>query len=207
MANTTNTIFFKNMRRYHNYYSRTGFYGFLLKNIFKILAILTAIVFIFLGLEKWVLDFDQIFSNLFHNLNYITVLAIFITSESVFGLIPPDLFIIWARNFEHQWAIVSLLAALSYIGGLISYFIGTRLRRIPKLNTFVAKKLDSHFKQVKRWGAVFILVAAIFPVPYSIACMVSGVLKFPVKLFFILGIARIARFFSYAAVLYGLINL
>ncbi len=193
-------------KRRHRYYSRSGFYLFLAKNVLKIAAILLLVIMVFMGLEKWVVDLDRIFNSFFKNMSNGMVLMLFTLSESFFGLIPPDFFIIWARKFTNPWVVVSVLAILSYTGGLVSYHIGYRVGSIKRLNDYLNKKFQYHFTKIKRWGAVFIIVAALFPLPYSTICMISGMLRFPIRIFLWLGIARIVRFYTYALVLYGIIN-
>jgi len=201
-----NWLDFNTLRRRHRYYTRSGFYLFLAKNILKIAGILLILILVFLALEKWVIDLDKIFNSLFKNMSNGMVFMLFTLSESVFGLIPPDFFIIWSRKFANPWVVVSVLAILSYIGGLVSYHIGYQIRSIKKLNDYLSSKFQYHFTKIRRWGAVFIIVAALFPLPYSTVCIISGVLKFPIKIFLFLGIARIVRFFAYAMVLFGIIN-
>ena len=194
------------MLRRHRYYLRTGFYTFLLKNTVKVIEALLAIVVIFLVLEKWVIDLDTLFDSLFHNLSDWLVFVVFTLSESVFGLIPPDFFIIWPRKFDNPWLIVWLLAFLSYLGGIISYGWGKWVGTIPKIKNFISVRFKIHVVKLRRWGAVFIVVAALFPIPYSVVCVLSGMLNFPFKLFLLLGFFRIARFFAYGVVLFGLLN-
>ncbi|MBI9067021.1 MAG: hypothetical protein JEZ09_06995 [Salinivirgaceae bacterium] len=194
------------LKRKHRYYYRSGFYWFLTKNILKIIGILLLIIALFLVLEKWVVDKDKLFSKLFHNLNNAQVFALFVVSESFFGLIPPDFFIIWGRKFDHPWQIVTLLGFISYGGGIISYKIGLLIRSIKKLNVFLTKKFKQNFRKVRRWGSVFIVVAALFPLPYSTICMLSGILKYPFKIFLYIGLIRVLRFYLYALVLYGLLK-
>jgi len=194
------------MLRRHRYYLRTGFYTFLLKNTVKVVAALLAIVIVFLVLEKWIIDLDTIFDSVFQQIKDWVVFLIFTLSESVFGLIPPDFFIIWARKFNDPWLIISLLAIISYIGGVISYIWGKWVGSIPKVNSYITKRYKVHIIKIRRWGAVFILFAALFPIPYSIVCVLSGMLNFPFKIFLLLGIARIVRFFAHGAVLFGLLN-
>lgn len=194
------------LKRKHRYYSRSGFYGFLTRNVFKIIFILLAVIALFFVLEKWVIDLDSLFGVLFKNMSDASVFILFSVSESFFGLIPPDFFIIWARKFDHMWGIITLLAFISYSGGLISYYLGRWVRNIKSLNNYIEQKFGDHFIKIKRWGALFIIVSALFPLPYSTVCMLSGTLKFPVKVFVIIGTTRLIRFYFYALVLLGLIG-
>lgn len=196
----------KLIKRRHNYYNKSGFYNYLAKNIFKIIAILTVTVIAFVILQKWVIDLDVIFSSFFSNMANELVIVLFTISESFLGLIPPDFFIIWSRKFQSPWAIVTLLAILSYIGGIISYYIGKRIRKINRLNCYLTSKFSDHFSKIKKWGSLFIIIAALFPLPYSTICIISGILKFPFKIFALIGISRILRFYLYALVLFGLLK-
>lgn len=197
----------KLLKRRHNYYNKSGFYGYLAKNIFKILVILTLTIIVFIILQNWVIDFDTVFSSFFKNMTNELVITLFTVSESFLGLIPPDFFIIWSRKFQNPWSVVTLLAILSYIGGLISYYIGRRIRKINRLNCYLTAKFSNHFSKIKKWGSLFIIIAALFPLPYSTICIISGILKFPFKIFSIIGITRILRFYMYALVLFGLLKL
>lgn len=201
-----NWLDFNAIKRRHRYYSRSGFYFFLFRNVARVAIILIVLILAFLALEKWVIDLDGLFKSFFKNMNNGMVFMLFTLSESLFGLIPPDFFIIWARKFVNPWLVITVLALLSYTGGLISYHIGYQIRGIKKLNDYLSKKFQYHFSKIRRWGALFIIVAALFPLPYSTICMVSGVLKFPVRIFMLLGIARILRFYAYALVLFGIIR-
>ncbi len=194
------------IKRRHNYYSNSGFYSYLKKNVLKVLLILIVVFVLFFILEKWVIDFNDFFHSFFKNMQTESVLLLFSVSESLFGLIPPDFFIIWARKFSQPWLVITLLAIISYLGGLVSYFIGRKVRKIKLFNNYLTEKFDAHFKKIKRWGALFIIVAALFPLPYSTICMLSGILKFPFKVFAFIGITRMLRFYFYALVLFGLIK-
>jgi membrane protein YqaA with SNARE-associated domain len=134
------------------------------------------------------------------------VFLLFAVSESLLGLIPPDFFILWSRKFLQPWLIITFLAFISYFGGIVSYQLGTVLRNIPRISNYINQKFTSHFKKIKRWGALFIIVAALFPLPYSTICMVSGILNYPFKVFVFLGLVRIIRFYFYGAILFGLLN-
>lgn len=195
------------LKRRHRYYSQSGFYGFLSKNVIKVILILLAVLLTFFVLEKWVIDLDRIFSSFFRNMSDVNVFILFAISESLFGLIPPDFFIIWTRKFSQPWLLITLLAIISYLGGIVSYLIGRKIRRIKILNCYIEQKFGDHFRKIKRWGSLFIIVAALFPLPYSTICMISGILRFPYKVFLLIGTTRLLRFYFYALVLLGLISL
>jgi membrane protein YqaA with SNARE-associated domain len=207
MQEIQNKPFFTSLFRRHNYYSKTGFYKFLLLNALKVIGIILVVVFVFLILEKWVLDVDMAFETVFNSLSNGLVLLVFLISESLFGLIPPDLFILWGRKFEFPWLMVGLLSAISYLGGIISYVWGYKIGAIKKINQYLTVRFKDHFTKIKRWGALFIIVAALFPIPYSVVCVLSGMLKYPFKIFLWLGLFRILRFFVYGLVLFGILSM
>lgn len=133
------------------------------------------------------------------------VLAVFFISETILGLIPPDLFIIWAKQFAHPYAVVLLLAALSYGAGFLAYYAGFKLGAIEKISNFINVKFAEQFKMLRSWGGLIIVIAALFPLPYSTMCLGAGMLKYSVKALLLLGLFRFVRFFAYAAVLYQVV--
>jgi membrane protein YqaA with SNARE-associated domain len=62
-----------------------------------------------------------------------------------------------------------------------------------------------HIKQIRTWGGVLIVFAALFPLPFSPVCMAAGMIRFPLPAFFLLGLFRFARFFGYALILYKVV--
>ena len=150
-------------------------------------------------------DYDTKLQILLDSINTYWALAIFFTSETILGLIPPDLFIIWAKKFASPYGMVTLLACLSYLGGVIAYFLGKYIGGLPKIEQWILTKFDKHFKLIQKWGGVLIVFAALFPLPFSAICLVAGAVRFPFKTFLALGLFRFARFFGYALVLLNLI--
>jgi len=194
------------LRKTHRYFNRSGFYLFLLRNLLKVLAVLVIIVLAFIFLEKHVIDLQILFSSVFAQMSNPVVFGLFIFSESFLGLIPPDFFILWAQKFEMVWLIISVLAVLSYFGGIVSYYLGFKIRDVKRLNDYLNIKFRDHLKKIRRWGAFFIVVAALFPLPYSIICMLSGIMRYPFYVFIWFGLARIIRFYVYALVLFGVLG-
>lgn len=81
----------------HQYYKYTGFYSFIwqgVKGAILPTAIIVAVLFYVnykvINLNEGLLYITQNFSDLF-------IFGIFLASESVLGLIPPDIFIAWTK--------------------------------------------------------------------------------------------------------------
>lgn len=133
------------------------------------------------------------------------ILAVFFLSETILGLIPPDLFIVWAKQFSHPYAMVLLLAVLSYTAGFLSYYLGVKLGGIKKISELINIKFADEFKMLRSWGGFIIVIAALFPLPYSTMCLGAGMLRYSFRALVLLGLFRIVRFFAYAAVLYQVV--
>lgn len=142
----------------------------------------------------------------FKSLNKFWILTVFYVSESLLGLIPPDFFIAWSSSMEKPYEMVTLLALLSYIGGITSYCIGKQLGKIPKVERYVLKKFINHFEIVRKWGGFMIVFSALFPIPYSAACMAAGIIRYPFVPFLLLGLFRFARFYAYAIIIFKALN-
>ncbi len=193
--------------RYHSYYKRTGFYKFVLKNVFWLLLSIGILIAIIVLVQSYLIDFDTLFKSIIKDMSLTYVFILFFVSESILGLIPPDIFILWTKTLAHPYLNVTLLAVLSYIGGINSYFIGRLVQKIPRIKTYIIKKEEKHYKEVKNWGAWVIIIAALFPIPFAITCILAGMVNFPVKRFLLITLTRIFRFFIFAFLLYGFIHI
>lgn len=190
---------------YHRYNKRQGLYTFFRENYKKMLLILGAFVALVL-VANYFFDLESLADFIVDNYPTDIVFVIFYISETLFGLIPPDFFILWVQGFEIPYMMVGLLALISYLGGLSAYAIGRRLRLIKRFKGYLERKYDSHMKKIRKWGGIVIVFAALFPLPYATTCLAAGLLKYPFSRLLYLGVFRIARFYLYALVLYGVIS-
>lgn len=133
------------------------------------------------------------------------IFSIFLFSEVVFGIIPPELFMLWSLKNEvlnYYVQNVIILASISYMAGIIGYFIGsqfsnTKFYRLLRKNYL--GKLDKH---LNRFGGFLIIVAAWTPLPFAGVCMLIGAVKYPFKRFLIISLSRFARYATYAAIIW-----
>lgn len=195
----------KRLLIYNTYFRRSGFYGFVFRNLAQLLIIIGALAAILTYVERHIIDLGMVFENLVGGLNSSLVLLVFFISESLLGLLPPDFFILWTSEFDKPYEMVTLLALLSYAGGVISYYIGRGLSMQPRVSGFVARKYKKNFTLVQKWGGVFIVLAALTPLPFSIICLLAGLLRFPVPLFLAFSSTRILRFYAYAVLLFSIV--
>jgi membrane protein YqaA with SNARE-associated domain len=150
-------------------------------------------------------DLESIAELATQRLHWSLVVAILGLSEVVFGILPPDFFILWAHAFPYPWAMVGLLSIVSYLGGIASYLLGQRLHHVPKIKELVDVRFASHFAQIKRFGGLLIFLAALTPLPFPPVCTVAGVVNFRFRWFLWVAATRFLRFFLYALFIFGLV--
>ncbi len=189
----------------HQYYSYTGFYSFIGNSLKKAILPILAIV---LGL----LLFNAYIYNINDGLKRITeiystegILSIFFLSESFLGLVPPEIFIAWSKKTGHPILYLAFLASLSYIGGIISFFIGKAALRIDSIKNYLENKMAKHLKNTKKWGGFLILSGALLPIPFSITCIAAGMIQYPFKGVVTFGLFRFARFAIYALAIFQIV--
>ena len=194
------------VKRLHNYYGRTGFYLFVWESIKKaFLPIVIAIVGVFL-FNKYVYDINEGLETITETFSKIGILITFFLSETLLGLVPPEIFIAWSGKTESPILNLALLATLSYLGGLTSYFIGKTALKIKSVKEYLEVKMAENLKNTKKWGGFLILTGALLPLPFSIACLAAGMIKYPFKNVVLFGLFRFGRFAVYAWAIFQVVD-
>ena len=189
-------------KRLHNYYGRTGFYVFVWESVKKaFLPIVLVVVAVFL-FNKYVYDINEGLETITETFSKTGILITFFISETLLGLIPPEIFIAWSGKTENPILNLSLLATLSYAGGLVSYFIGQTALKIKSVKEYLEVKMAANLKNTRKWGGFLILVGALLPLPFSIA----GMIKYPFKNVVFFGLFRFARFAAYAWAIFQVVD-
>lgn len=177
---------------------------FLVRNLVRGLIWLTVIVGGYVLAKKY-LDFDlEVLLGPIYDQPLI-IYSIFLGSEVVFGIIPPEFFMFWSLRHGEVGLYVQnivLLSAISYTAGVIGYYLGsffntTKLYRTIKRN-FLGK-VERHFN---RFGGFLVIVAALTPLPFSGICMLVGAVKYPLRKFLLMALVRFARFGVYAYIIW-----
>ncbi|PWH82335.1 short-chain dehydrogenase [Algibacter marinivivus] len=188
----------------HQYYNYTGFYTFVWQAIKKALPyIIVAIIAIytlnhFFNIETALIRLTEILPSY-------GVLSFFFVSETLLGLIPPEIFIAWAGKMYSPWFYLSILAVLSYGGGLVSYWMGRSITKMPSVHNYLEVKMEKQLKNSKKWGGFLIVVGALLPLPFSIACIAAGIIKFPFKNVVVYGSLRLLRFAIYGLIIFNVL--
>ena len=190
----------------HNYYHRTGFYMFIwesLKKAFWPIVLVIISLFIF---NKYVYNINDGLQTITETFSRLGILVTFFISETLLGLVPPEIFIAWTKKTADPILNLSILATLSYIGGLISYFIGKTALKVKSVKEYLEVKMAKNLKNTRKWGGILILVGALLPLPFSIACIAAGMIKYPFRNVVFFGLFRFARFAAYAWAIFQVVD-
>lgn len=128
------------------------------------------------------------------------LLGIFTVSEIIFGIIPPELFmLIWQSKGILSEYVVNLtyLTFISYAAGVLGYYIGHFFSKTNLYRRISDRYLKQYDRQLKKFGIYIVLVGAVTPVPFSATCMLAGSVNIPIKDFLLICISRIIRFAGY----------
>lgn len=193
------------LRLLHQYYSYTGFYKFVGKSVKKAIIPIILVIAAVFALDIFVLDLNKLLVTITETYPPAGIIAVFLLSESILGLIPPELFIAWAGKSAYPIFYLSLLATASYIGGIVSYFIGVSITKIPAIHRQIEVNLAKHIKNTRKWGGFLIIVGALLPIPFAITSIAAGVIRFPFTSYLIFGLLRFVRFYAYALVIFEMV--
>lgn len=172
-----------------------GFFKYIGKNLLIILSVYALVILLVFLMGKYLVDFNSLFGGLIEGLSNKFVILLFFASESFTGMIPVDLFVIWAQKFASPLPWLALLGVLSYAGGVISYGIGKWISTRPRIKAFSERKLVNYMDFVRKWGGAFIIIAALLPfTPFSLVVIAVTLFKYPFRLFLLFALARLVRF-------------
>ncbi len=128
------------------------------------------------------------------------LLGIFTISEIVFGILPPELFmLIWQSKGILSEYVINLiyLTLISYAAGILGYYIGHFFSKTAIYRRISDRYLKQYDSQLKKFGLYIVLVGAVTPVPFSATCMLAGSVNLPIRSFLLICISRIIRFAAY----------
>ena len=190
----------------HQYYRYTGFYTFIGNSLKKSAIPVILIIFGLYLVNEFVFTIDDGLEFLTQTFSRTGVLIVFFISETLLGLIPPEIFIGWSKKTATPILNLSILATLSYTGGILSYFIGKTIQKITTVKNYLEVKMAKHLKNTGKWGGFLILIGALLPVPFSITCVAAGMIKYPLKGVVLFGLFRFVRFALYAWAIFNVVN-
>ncbi len=133
------------------------------------------------------------------------IYLIYLFSEFFFGIIPPELFMIWAFNkggMVHYILNLLFFAGISYAMGYITFLIGQFISRLVTFRYLRIKYLKSTWHQLHKYGLFLIIIAGLTPVPWSASCLLIGSAGYPSTKFLRFALFRILRFVLYGFIIF-----
>lgn len=133
------------------------------------------------------------------------IYLIYIASEFFFGIIPPELFMIWAINkadINHYVLNVTFFAITSYALGYVTFLIGQFLYKRVTFRYIRIRFLKQQWPLLKKYGLFLIIVAALTPVPWSAVSLLVGSGGYPSKRYLRYALFRILRFVVYGYIIF-----
>ena len=191
------------LKAYHHLLVRTGGYTFLRSNLLKLGASILIILGLFYLIDGYIINIDDAMAWVTEILSPAGLISVFFFSEVSFGFITPELLIVWAdETLKPNW-MLALLATLSYTAGIASYFIGRFWSTRKIVRERILERNATTMDQLRRFGGLLIILAALTPLPYPIVCQLSGMNKYPFKYFVWITLVRFLRFGLYGALLFS----
>lgn len=190
----------------HQYYSYTGFYTFIGKSLKKTIIPIILFIVAIIVFNKYVFNINDSLQFITETFPISGILATFFASESFLGLIPPEIFIAWSKKTNEPLLYLLILATLSYIGGIISYYIGKAVSNIVSIKEYLEVKMANQLKNTRKWGGLLIVAGALLPIPFSMTCITAGMIKYPFRSVLLYGSFRFVRFAIYAAAIFHIVD-
>lgn len=202
MRNLLYNLSAKRLAILNRYYKITRFYSFLKNTALKGGTVTIIFVSILVLLEIFLVDFNTILNNLVELYSPQIIFTFFLISETFLGLVPPEIFIAWASKSAVPWLFLFFLATLSYLGGVVSYFLGNRMNLLTPVKNHIENKIQKHIVNLRKWGGIFVFLGAISPIPHSIVSLASGLIKYNFKQYLLWSLFRYLRFAIYGLVIF-----
>jgi membrane protein DedA with SNARE-associated domain len=133
------------------------------------------------------------------------IYSVYTLSEVFFGIIPPELFMMWAlrtENLADYGFHVFLFSMISYAAGFMGYLFGSYLNTTIVFRYIRRRFLGKYHSLLQKYGFFLILVAAVTPLPFSAISMLVGSLHYPASRYLIWASSRFLRFFVYALIIW-----
>lgn len=144
---------------------------------------------------------------------YAQPLLVYLTycfSEFFFGIIPPELFMIWAINKDsiaHYFINLAFFAGVSYLMGYLTFLIGSFFYKREGFKRFRNTFLKEQWPLLKRYGLFLIIVAALTPLPWAAISLLVGSAGYPSKRYLKYALFRLLRFAVYGYIIFQTHNI
>lgn len=146
---------------------------------------------------------EQWFGSIYDNTQL--VITVFVGSEILFGIIPPEVFMLWAFRTGHlgsYYLSIGVLSIISYSAGAFNYFLGRMIKDTLLFIKIRRLWLRKSMLLFEKYGEYLVIVASVTPIPFSAIALLSGAGNLDPRKYLKYSLWRIVRFFVYAFVLY-----
>jgi membrane protein DedA with SNARE-associated domain len=178
--------------------------NFLLKQFRQGFLYLILIVAVFIVAKKYFnVDYASLLAPTYDMPS--VVYGIYTLSEIAFGIIPPEIFFIWASTADPIGDYVFhvfLFSLISYAAGVLGFLIGKRLYNNPFVLSIQRRFLEKYRPLIRIYGTLVVIVAAITPIPFSGISMLVGTVGFSWKKYLLAALVRFGRYFVYALIIW-----
>lgn len=177
---------------------------FLIRNLLKGFVWLAVIIAGYIFLRKnYDFTLETILGPVYDQATIVYV--IFLASEIIFGIIPPEFFIIWSLRSGELASFINNVIALSiisYLAGIAGFLIGEYLN-----NTYLYKQMKKRVfgkfaEHLNNYGGFLVIVAAVTPVPFSGIAMLVGSVHYSFRKYLLFSLFRFLRFLVYAIIIW-----
>lgn len=184
---------------------KKDFYNYFSQNLIKGFVYLLLLILLLILFKNY---FKSQYDTIEHLVSddYGLMLLIFVISEILVGILPPELFMIWSIDDPGQtYTIIVIVMSLLSIGaGWVNFGIGKVISTKEFFHRLFDKRLRKYQKRYDDYGAGFIIVAALTPIPYSLVSLITGSMDYPLRKYLIYSSFRILRFVVYGIVIWNL---
>jgi membrane protein YqaA with SNARE-associated domain len=182
---------------------------FLFRNLLKGLLWFAVIITVFILLEDYLQEnFRDTIESIYDK--PLPFFGTFFASEVVFGIVPPEFFMmVWILHDISLTAFIinlTILTVLSYIAGIIGYWIGKRFSTTAIYTRLHYRYLAQYDRSLQRYGGYLVFVGAVTPVPFSAMCMLAGSVHYNFREFLLICITRVLRFAVYGWMVWSFPN-
>ena len=177
---------------------------FLISNLLKGFIWLAIIIGGFIFLRKnYDFTLETILGPVYEQPNI--VYLIFLGSEIIFGIFPPEFFMIWSLRSGELASFINnviALSVISYLAGIAGFLIGEYLNN-TQLYRQMQKRVFGKFEEhLNNYGGFLVIVASLTPVPFSGIAMLVGSVHYSFRKYLWISLFRFLRFFVYAIIIW-----
>lgn len=179
--------------------------NFLVRNILKGFFFLALLVLVFYLLRMGTTEEDRMewFGPIYSN--PLLVLTVFIGSEIIFGIIPPEIFMLWSMETGYlgpYFLSIGTLSLISYGAGFLNFTLGKFLKEKVEWLNSKNKYLKKYRLMFDQYGSYLVIVASVTPIPFSAVALLAGAGGMNRTIYLLYSLFRILRYFVYAYILW-----